>query len=79
LDNPAFCDGRHIDGGPNRLRCPQIGNGPETDRKPACPPDQGEVMAISTEMTNLAACAFVSAVILYGYIGVCLAYAVDCY
>ena len=36
-------------------------------------------MTISTEMTNLAACAFVSAVIVYGYIGVCLTYVVDCY
>jgi uncharacterized membrane-anchored protein len=41
--------------------------------------EQGEVMTISTEITNLAACAFVSAVIFYGYIGVCLAYAVNCY
>jgi hypothetical protein len=49
------------------------------DRKPVFPADQGEVMAISAKITNLAACAFVSGVIVYAYIGVCLAYAVDCY
>jgi hypothetical protein len=43
------------------------------------PPDQGEVMTISTKITNLAAYAVVSAVILYAYVGICLAYAVDCY
>ena len=51
----------------------------EMDRKPAFPADQGEVMTINAKIANLAACIFVSGIIMYAYIGVCLAYAVDCY
>jgi hypothetical protein len=48
-------------------------------RKTAFPADQGEVMTINAKIANLAACTFVSGIIMYAYIGVCLAYAVDCY
>jgi hypothetical protein len=43
------------------------------------PPDQGDIMTLDARIMHTAAGALLSGLIIWGYVSLCLSYAVDCF